>query len=298
VRTILFQRQTHTYLPEIPAYMRFLQKHYPHVRAYDSTEIGTYHPMEFDVIWRFMGMDIRGQGRFVVHEYNSLSTQPLGRAKNLVKTLGNARPQMRVFLNKMVRLGFGFADQVPYGFRDMGIATRFFEAQRAPEYDFVYAGSLYRGPEVLNILEYFAQRLKNATLLIVGTAHPDLVEKYKNAPNITFAGRVHYNEVAQWMAKGRIGLNLMPDIYPYNLQTATKVLEYCAVGLPIVSSRYRWMEQFVGKKDSAVFWLKPDFSNLTLEAVQDFPFVVPDVSNRRWDTVIGNSRIFDFIADL
>lgn len=293
--TILFERAQHTYLPEIEAYIRFLQSELPHVRAYTSTDIHDFHPLDFDVVWRFMGMDIGNEGRHVVHEYNSLSTGRFARLKNLVKRTANRKPDQRVFLNKIVRQGFPFRDDVPFGYRDMGVAAAFFDVRLKPEYDFVYAGSVHRGPEVLQMLDHFADVMTDASILIVGTANPDVVNHYKRASNIHFAGRVHYEEVPTLMAQGRYGLNLVPDHYPFNVQTATKVLEYCALGLPVVSMRYRWAEHFVGRKDAEFFWLDHDFKNLTLRNVNSFDFVVPSVEHKRWKSVIERSQIFDFL---
>lgn len=297
MRTLLFEGPAHTYLPEIPAYIRFLEQNFPGIRAYNAAEIRDYTPSEFDIIWRFMGMDMRGQGRYVVHEYNSLSTGRTAHLKNRMKRLLNAKPDRRVYLNKIVKTGFTFRDDIPYGFRDMGIASRFFDVRPKPEYDFVYAGSIHRGPEVMQMLDHFATTLKDATILIVGAANPDVMDYYKVAPNIVFAGRVHYTEVPELMAKGRYGLNLVPDEYPYNVQTATKVLEYCALGLPVVSMKYRWAEHFTQQKDARFFWLEKDFSNLNLENIRTFDFKIPDVENRRWKHVIAQSGVFDFLTN-
>jgi hypothetical protein len=296
MKTILFEGPARTYLPEIPAYIRFLAQNYPGVRAYNASEIRDYHPMEFDIVWRFMGLDIMGRGRYIVHEYNSLSTGRTAYIKNLAKRLLNSVPDRRIYLNKIVKTGFIFNDAIPYGFRDMGIASRFFEVRARPEYDFVYAGSIHRGPEVLKILDHFARHLKDATILVVGAASPDVIEYYKHASNIIFAGRVHYTEVPELMAKGRYGLNLVPDEYPYNVQTATKVLEYCALNLPIVSMKYRWIENFAQQRGGNFFWLDSDFSNLSLENVAKFDFKTPDVEHRRWRHVIEQSGVFDFLS--
>ncbi len=300
MRSILFEGPAHTYLPEIPAYMRFLAQNFPDVRAYNAGEVQDYTPQDFDVMWRFMGLDPLARGRYVVHEYNSLSAGLVPHAKNFVKYMLNGYPDRRVFLNKMVRTGFPFRDssKIPYAYRDMGIASKFFEVVPKPEYDFVYAGSVHRGPEVLQMLAHFATTLKNASLLVIGAVNSDVLEHYKGASNITFAGRVHYTEVADWIAKGRYGLNLVPDQYPYNRQTATKVLEYCALKLPIVSMKYRWMEHFVAQKDARVFWLSHDYSNLTMKNVESFAFQIPDVTNRRWRDVIRESGVFDFLKTL
>lgn len=293
--SILFEGPAHTYLPEIPAYIRYLEEFYPNVQPYVSNDIKDYHPNDFDIVWRFMGLDTQGEGRYVVHEYNSLSAGRAPRAKNLIKRALNARPDQRVFLNKIVRTGFLFGDSVPYSYRDMGIAAQFFELRHRPEYDFVYAGSIHRGPEVMQFMDYFAENMPDATILIVGSVNKDILKRYSPYKNIYFAGRVHYEEVASFIAKGRYGLNLVPDQYPYNVQTATKVLEYCALGMPIVSMKYRWSEGFAQKRGGQFFWLDKDFSNLSLQALRDYEFKTPEVENRRWKAVIEQSGIFDFL---
>ncbi len=295
--SILFEGPAHTYLPEIPAYIRYLEEAYPHVKAYVSTDIKDYTADDFDIVWRFMGTDFKGEGNYVVHEYNSLSTGRTAHLKNFIKKTVNAKPDRRVFLNKIVRTGFQFGDDIPYGYRDMGIAAHFFEQEHKPEFDFVYAGSIHRGPEVMNFMDYFAQNVKDGTILIVGSVNREILKRFRPYENIHFAGRVHYEDVAEYIAKGRYGLNLVPDQYPYNVQTATKVLEYCAMGLPIVSMKYRWSEQFAQKKDARIFWLDKDFSNLSIQALKDFEFKTPNEENRRWKDVIEQSGIFDFLKD-
>ena len=295
--SILFEGPPHTYLPEISAYIRYLEEVYPQVKPYVSTDIKGYHPKDFDIVWRFMGRDFGKGGNYVVHEYNSLSAGRLPRVKNVIKSFVSARPDRRVFLNKIVRHGFMFNDAIPYSYRDMGIAASFFEAEKKPEFDFVYAGSIHRGPEVMSFLDYFAENIKDATILIVGSVNRDILVRYRPYTHIHFAGRSHYDDVASFIAKGRYGLNLIPDYYPYNVQTATKVWEYCALGMPIVSMKYRWSEQFEKKRDGKFFWLEKDYANLNMAAIKDFEFKTPDASKRRWKTVIENSGVFDFLKD-
>ena len=295
--SILFERPEATYLPEIDAYVRYLRKEFPKVTPYISTDVPGYDPNDFDIVWRFMGMDIRGGGRYVVHEYNSFSAPPFPHLRNQVKKLLNRKPDRRVFLNKIVHRGFNFRDGVPYSLRDMGIAAQFFEHPLTPEYDFVYAGSMHRGPEVMRILDHFSKHMKGSTILLIGTVGKAARAHFSKFENIIFAGRVPYNDVPKYMAKGRYALNLVPDEFPFNVQTATKVLEYCALGLPIVSMKYRWAENFARMQGAKMFWLSPDFSNLTPENIAAFDFQTPDVTNRRWKTVIERSGVFDFLRE-
>ncbi len=295
MKTILFLRGRNAYLPEIPAYISYLEKAFPDVKAHDSDALTDYDLKDFDIIWRFMGMDMKGEGRYVVHEYNSLSARPFPRAKNLIKSTLNRRPDRRVFLNDAVRNGFFFNDNVPYSLRDMGIAPGFFEQSTKKEYDFVYAGSIHRGREVLCMLEHFSSPAQTGNLLIIGSVNAEILERYKPCKNITFTGPVPHGEVPALMSKVRYGLNLIPNRYPFTLQTVTKVLEYCALEMPVVSMRYNWIANFMLRSSGSAFWLDPDFKNLTLEAVESFDSKVPSVEEFEWNKVIKSSGVFDFL---
>lgn len=294
--SILFER-THAYLPEIPAYMSWLERYRPAIKTDDSSRLMGCNASDYDIVWRFMGLDRAGKGRFVVHEYNSLSTGTGAYCKNLVKRTLNRKPDRRVFLNENVRNGFAFHDDVPFRLRDMGVDCRFFRSGpvSAPIYDFVYAGSLNRGSVITRFLDHFAASARDMTLLLVGEAPSDMRARYQNAPNIVFKGRVPYEDVPALAGQARYGLNLMPDRYPFNLQTATKVVEYCALGLPVISTRYRWVEDYAIARQGRFFWLTPDFSNLSAAALAAFDFHTPDVQDLSWDKVIETSGVFDFL---
>ncbi len=295
---LLFVRQPHVYLPEITAYKSYLSSHYPSVEAFESTDFQDgYDLAEFDIAWHFMGRDMKGAGRYVIHEYNSLSTKPFAQVKNQIKRIFNAKPDRRVFLNNTVRNKFGFNDAIPYSLRDMGVDDAFFQENitDTPEYDFIYAGGLNRGAVIERFLEHFSKNMQSATLILVGDASDCLRAKFKGFDNITFKGRVSYKEVPKLMANARYGLNIMPDEYPFNIQTATKVLEYMAVGLPVVTTNYQWINEFEAQHKGRFFKLSPDMSNLSLDSLSEFEFVTPDIKELSWGNVIEKSNVFSFL---
>lgn len=295
--SILFMRAPGIYLPEIDAYIDFLRLHYPNVTAFDSAMLGRFDTLDYDVVWRFMGTDFSSRDPYVIHEYNSLSAGHLPVLRNWIKAKFNRKPRRRIFLNDLVRRGFNFQDDVPNAIREMGIASGFFEVTPDPQYDFVYAGSIHRGNDVLKMLDQFTGPLRNATIYVIGAVRQDIRDSYKPYDNIIFAGRLPYEEVPSHMARGRYGLNLIPDRYPFNVQTATKVLEYCALGLPIVSMKYRWIESFVKRTKGSVFWLNKGFDNLSLQALEQHHFKTPNVARRDWHSVIMRSKIFEFLKE-
>lgn len=293
---ILFERAQGVYLPEISAYISYLKRHKPHAQAIDSADLPEWNPRDFDIVWRFMGLDRTGYGNYVVHEYNSLSAGFCPLLKNKLKRTINAKPHRRVFLSPRVAQDFAFDDNVPFRLRDMGVDDSFFTPPQVKKtHDFIYAGSFNRGPETTQMLAYFSQTLTDMTLLAVGEIAPSTRARYAQAKNITFTGRVAYSEVPRLIASARYGLNILPDRYPYNVQTATKVLEYCAAAVPVVSLRYAWIDSFSSQQNASFFWLKPDFSNLTAQSLSAHKFRTPDVASFKWDHVIERSGVFDFI---
>lgn len=294
---LLFVRQPHVYLPEIPAYQDYLARYYPSVQTFESTKLENPDPLDFDIVWHFMGMDRAAKGRYVVHEYNSLSTQPFSTLKDFVKRTVNAKPHQRVFLNKTVQSAFRFKDDIPSYCRDMGVDRAFFDAtpSKNTKYDLVYAGGLNRGPIIKQFLDHFSSNVKEATLLLVGDAPQKLQDNFKDAPNIIFHGRVPYEEIPILLSNARYGLNIMPDIFPFNIQTATKVLEYAAIGLPIITTDYQWVRRFEDEYKGKCFKLNSDMSNLSLEALSRFDFKTPNIENMGWDEVIHGSGLFSFL---
>lgn len=297
MKSIVFDRRPHVYLPEISAYIDYINKHLNGWRGYDSATIKDYNPLDYDVVWRFMGTDTKGVGRTIIHEYNSLSTGAFARIKNHVKKAINAKPAARVFLNDTVRSKFNFTDSVPYAMRDMGINSQFYQkATQKKTHDFVYAGSLNdRGGIVLKTLQHFKTHCAGATLLVIGGVPDHIHASFGNAPNITFTGRVPYEDVPALAKAARYGLNLMPDIYPLNIQTATKVIEYCALGLPVISTDYQWIRHFESTRKGRFLYLDKSLSNLNLNTIQRFDFHTPNVDDLEWNMLIKKSGLFEML---
>lgn len=295
---VLFVRRPGVYLPEIPAYCTYLRDHLPGVEAVDSATLGhAPDPTGFEVVWQFMGLDrTRLPDRVeLVHEYGSLSTGRLPHVKDRLKRRLNVRPARRVFLNEAVRAGFGFTDTVPWRLRDMGVDDAFFAAPRQPEHDFVYAGMLQR-PGVLPYLKQLVEDHPRFSFLLIGEAPAGLRQQLGKRGNVHWTGRVSYADMPALLGSARFALNLMPDRHPFNVQTATKVLEYCAVGLPVLSTRYAWVEDFAAARGARFGWLPPPGKPAALDALVRGEFSTPAVDDLRWTEVIRRAGVFEFMG--
>lgn len=292
---ILFRYTGRAYLPEIAAYRRYLDGRHPSVVHSDTLESPDLHETEADIVWRFSDFHRPCAADAVVNEYNSLSMDPLGRWKNTAKRLSERRPWRRVFLNQTVRRHYGFSDRVQSRVRDMGIDPSFFRVRQQKCFDYVYVGAIDRRRRLTPALDAFVGPLRRHSLLVIGKAPADVRERYGRYGNIKFAGAVPHYEVAELAAQARFGLNLVPDRYPYNVQTSTKLLEYCALGLGVISTRYPWVERFASERRARFFWTRGDLGELAAPGSGEPETCVPQVEDLLWDHVIEKSSVFDFL---
>lgn len=303
MKKILFVRRQGVYLPEINAYMAFIREKMPHLSAFEALEPDGNRlaadidvDADVDIVWKFMGFDRSLPANHqVVHEYGSLSVGQFPRVKNFIKRQFTTKPTLRVFLNETVRRDMKFADNIPYRLRDMGIGSHFFRPapHPNPDHDFVYAGSLNRGKMIFSMLNHFKTRMKSAKLLVIGTVPDKIYQSFGTTENIIFTGRIKYEDMPAAMTRARYGLNIMPDLYPFNRQTSTKLLEYCAARMPVISTRYEWVENFENQTGGKFFYLNQNFDHLDMAHLDCYPFVTPAVEEYEWNKVIEKSRVFE-----
>lgn len=287
-----------SYLPEIYAYHSYLNMQSQiEASIIKATDIKEYKDGDFDVIWKFPGLDFKRDFKTtkVIHEYNSLSVGSFVQLKNFLKKRGNIRPDGRVFLNQFIENELNFKDQIPSIKRDMGISKDFFIKTHKKEYDFVYLGTMDKSRNLHLALQPFVTDLKGKTIVLIGDPEEELYNEYKKYKNIIFTGRVAYKKVAEIAAKAEYGYNYIPNIYPFNVQTSTKLLEYCAMGLKIVTTSYEWVDKFELDSGGSFFRLNSNLSNLTIEELNKFPFNTPDVLTFEWNRLLSQIKLIDFI---
>lgn len=288
------------YLPELNAYHRFLETRGHQAQTHRDTET---IPSGAQVVWWMCGRVPHGAARRLggavhVHEYASASVPPLAWPKDRAKRWLQPVPHYRLFQNAWVRDRMGFADAVPHEFRDMGIDTAFLEAPPHPlatEFDFVYLGDMQR---LRHFLPVFAalEQLGRRTLLI-GEAAPDLGAALRRFPRVTLAGRIPHATVPAMLRRARYGLNLVPDRLPYSEQTSTKLLEYCAVGLPVVSTDYRWVRGFAQQHGARLAFVPgrataARYAELLGPALDAQALAPPDVSALIWPHVMERLAVW------
>lgn len=248
----------------------------------------------FDAVYLKMGFapKWRPSSAVEIHDYSSASTGKLRRTKDVVKSTLSRRPVLRSFLTKTVRDQFHFRDDVPSVLRDMGVPDRFLQAgmnrQRGEEFDLFYAGSISqarRSSELFGAVEQ-----AGLTILAAGHVQRGIAEQFSDSPNVTFAGPVTVDDIPELAARCRFGVNLTPNVSPYNFQTSTKVVEYLALGLPVISNDYRWIREFEAESGARIVKLSDiaDLEQGTLEA----DHFVPDMSSYSWRSIFETAQIY------
>lgn len=293
-----------SYLPEAHAYSSYLSRRGWTVEIVEQKS--ALHNMgAFDVEIHMCGL-LRYDKRHrscrpvVIHEYHSLSTGKYPKLKNILKSYFNYTPDGRIFLNNTVKRGYRFLRSVDSINRDMGVDKEFYDVavgdqyrgSQAEEFDLVYCGSLHR-VGMHQIIDSLASM--GIKILLIG--HPDnniegLVRRYHC---VECVGAVTRNQLPSLYSKARMGLNYTPDIYPQNIQTSTKTLEYLAAGLGVVSNRYKWSEGFFNDFDASVLWLDKVKS---VDDVQNFSAPYVDMRHYEWDRILDKCEFDTFLRNL
>ena len=297
--SVHFVRNGPSYLPELDAYVAFIASQGHSAQVHDSSQTV---PNDARVVWWICGCvphleQRRLKHAFHIHEYSSSSVPPYAWLKDQVKHFTQPIPDYRVFQNPWVRERMGFSSRVPSCLRDMGIAPAFFEppaTAASPTFDLVYLGEMTRLQPFLPLLQSIHDA--GRSLLLVGDV-PEHIQ-LQLPPNVSISGRVAHHDVPSQLRRARFGLNLVSNIAPYNQQTSTKLLEYCAVGLPVVSNDYPWVRYFASRHNGNFHFLS-DHPNSWVssfgEALLAYPYQVPNLQHMQWQHLLAKMPLWKTI---
>lgn len=281
------------YTPEAYAYEKFLKK-----LGYQVQLDYELHPNN-DINLYFMGTQPfwkKEKGRAIeIHEYQSLSTPPYAHFKNFAKKIINKKPSGRIFLNDFVRYDLNFTDDIPYIYRDMGVDEALFQSpSENPLYDILYCGSIAGRNGLIDVMIRLAENYK---VVVVGNVS-DLERSLLKHKNITILGRVERRDLPEIYRNSRFGLNFTPNLYPYNIQTSTKTLEYLASGLGVISNKYKWSEQFFNEIDYQPIWLDGCDYLKNIEENTIMAVSPPSVQKYAWNNILFDSNFDGFLREI
>jgi hypothetical protein len=294
------------YMPELQAYVAFVQAagHQAQVHRQISTI-----PSNASVLWWMCGLVTQKMARrfpsaFHIHEHVSTSVPPLAWLKDRVKRWHQGLPDYRIYQNEWSLQRLGFADEVPYEFRDMGIAPEFFNPflkRIEPEFDFVYLGDMRRlsyFPPVFDALSQLGR-----SVLLIGQVPDSLKSRLQHHANLIFGGPIPHQQVPTQLRRARYGLNLIPDQVPFTYLTSTKLLEYCAVGLPVASTDYAWVRRFEKLHDARFAYIPcradaDTYRALLGPALDQQCLLAPNVHSLSWSPLLSKMQVWRQIGML
>jgi len=295
--TIAFIHDELSFLPELEAYRSFFSS-----RGYEvlimNKEEWEKHTRPIDVEWMMMGFDRSKRTAAIrIHDHASSSTPPFRNIKNRLKAAWNTKPDYRLFLNAYVKDCFPYQDQIPYGFRDMGIDRGMtVDPQAEKEYDFIYTGSVKANRRITSLLTRFLEPdMTGRTLLILSRDYEYMASRYRQHNNIIFKGPVGRKELAHYLNRSRFALNYIPNLEPYSQQTSTKFLEYQQFNLPVITTDYPWLRAFEKNYGGHFFKIDALLKNLHWEDLLSYPFRSGDLSTWTWEKKIEASGVVDWL---
>lgn len=294
--TLAFIHAGKAFLPELEGYQAYFSGIGIKTLVLHPNEMAQQH---IDIEWHMMGAHFRRTHKtaLVIHEYASPSTPPLAAIKNKLKNLLNCRPDYRLFLNEATAAEMNFKDDTPFGYRDMFITSKPERMrQQMPIYDFIYAGSVEAGRQPKKLLNVFATgSMKTNSLLILSQNYSALQKAYRQFDNIHFTGPVKPADVGQFIRQARFGIDYRPLVKPYDIQTSSKLLEYSAQGVPVISSGTQWVLGFMQAHGGRFFLLNKDLSNFNMAELERFSFEFPQLNDFSLPNQLAKSGILEFL---
>ena len=284
-------------LPEIGAYASYFSSKGWVLDAFVRTAPAC---RDYAVHWHLMGThwgSVRPAG-VLVHEYISASTPPFPHLKNFLKCRFNHRPDGYVFGSEWVAHALGFPLVSHCCIRPAGVAASFFrQVCSVREFDMAYVGDMGQCRRLVPVISQILHALPGFRLLLVGEPSVGLLRAFRTVPEVFFTGKVPHDEVPGLLARAEYGLNLIPDRYPFRWQPSLKLMEYCAVGLKVISTDIPWARAFEHRRKGRFFFLRPD-KPLSREVLHRFPFHTPSVTDLHWDTLLQDSGLAEWLDSL
>lgn len=285
---VCFIKTKGSYLPEIYAYSKFLtKKGVSNIVVASDCEARS---VSANLYYRFGGLLNKSIKNEIpeIHEYHTISIGRFSLIKNILKSISPVKPVYLSFLNKFVESKYFFSKEIPCFYRDMGASEELLflrNCGQSKQFDICYFGSISDRLGLVDTVISLAEQ--GYSLVLGGRASTEDLELFKRYKKITFLGVCSREAVYSYMGQSRLGLNYMPNKYPLNQQTSTKVIEYLVAGLPIISNSYQWINKH-SKKLGYEYITMDENNNVILLNDEKDKYILP-VSQAElltWDSIL------------
>lgn len=293
--TVYLEKSSKAHLPEIDAYEQFLKRLGFEVLFHD----GYIPDWNYKFVIKFPATKLRGcvVSHKVIVDFNSLSIGRLKFLKDFYKQLINLKYTNFFFLNEYVREKLPLLRRKNYSFRGMGVPKNFAELDDKDKvmthiFDVVYVGTLNGREGLLETLVLLRAKGYRVAAIGIASVH---IEAILMSCGINYYPPASQKEVRRLLLKSHTALNFIPDREPFNKQESTKLLEYAAVGIPVISNSYWWVDRYSAESGFSYI----DLAALLKEKRMDLSlFSGKFLKVRSWDEVLENNKIFKSFCDL
>jgi len=301
-RKIFFVHINKAHLPEVEAYSSFFSSY-----GYDKIEILYSDLLKIDkkilkdnILWYFMGFyPFKLEASLVIHDYRSLSVGNFAKFKNFIKKLFNHKPDIRIFLNSSVKKEFNFCDNVPSLEIDMGIPEsikKYVNLEIEKEYDFIYVGVINYDRKINKMIEGFLESYGNKKkILLAGMYEPKIKEEFSHYNNVIFYGRVEQEKVFELIKKSQYSICTIPNKYPYNLQTPTKLLEYLALKSKVIANKNPMIINVLKKTNNLekVYLMNNEYDFPSFQELSFLQETCLNIEEYLWEGILKKSGILE-----
>ena len=146
----------------------------------------------------------------------------------------------------------------------------------------------------LSLLEEVTQSKNLLAESIIGNMKNNLYNEYKKIPNVSLLGKLDLDEIIKIFNVTKCGLNYTPDIFPFNVQSSTKTIEYSAAGLGVLSNRYIWVETFEKSRTANFLYLD---QLKTRDQIYNYNFKNAYVDDLTWKNILEKNHFKEFIEN-
>ena len=287
--------------PEIAAYRDYFASEF---EVLDGT-LADYEVLsnkEETILWCIMGFyPSKLVSKAVIHDYRSLSVGRFSKLKDKVKKAKNAKPDIRIFQNDLIKKSMGFNDDIPYTYLPMGVPEWIYSLQADPNYPkatFCYIGEITKERGMDKVIEAFIKnRNSSDSFILVGPPEKEILSKYKDSEGIILTGKVTQKEALIIVKNSDYCICRIPKKYPYDLQMPTKFMEYAAAQKIVIcndSPSNRLAMHYLSYPaiiSGSEIFTKQLYEQLTKKTEQ-----ISLERDIRWDNAIKSSEIERFIT--
>lgn len=235
MKSLLIIHSGKAYYPEVEAYKKYFSKYY-RVDIKIGGMFDVHSNFVYDVAIVIMGYyPVRPNAKFIIHDYRSAS---VGKFKSMKDYLKRKiyKPDLRVFLTKEVENFIFDCCKDDSCYIKMGVPEYFLNSTTnyTIDFDCCYVGDVNDEREFSDYINLHLKYYADRSLICIGNVENSYM-KFQNS-NIRFLGRKAHEDVLNYIKKSRVCVSHIPDSMPYSIQYSTKMLEYAAVGRPILAN--------------------------------------------------------------